>query len=301
MEFNKREHQYIEQSPQDNKITYYKNQQPPNNSYYQNPQQQPQNNGYYQNLQQQPPRSTGEKQTKEKDKKTTLTKKDAIIVTCVLLWIVASIVASILFVSITGNFGWGVAIVGQLVFISGVVVRISDNDKHGPTIYPSWILTGLSMIIIGIVIIVTKPAFLDKLWKIAPYLLLIFFFGLTLIGLYDHTIGEKRRKKRCTVPVRAEIIEHLRGTSYRSEGVYPLFRYTYNDVVYEERDGIHAPRHIIPPVGHQLTLYINENNPKDFYADWNGRNRTLRMETMLYLGLLAFLVSSFFVLPFVTQ
>ncbi|MEE1061021.1 MAG: hypothetical protein UH080_04235 [Ruminococcus sp.] len=322
MEYNQQRPQYPRQPYGDNRNGYYQNpQQRPNNRYQQPPQQQP-DYGYQQNPQQQPTNgyhqappqqpntynrpqtqnapTTESKKTEEKAK-TPLTKKDSVIATCALLWIAVTIIAAILLVSITGNIGWGILSLGQFVFFSGIILRISDNNKRGPSIYLGWILTGFITLVTGIMFVVKKPAFLNKLWDIVPYLIIAVFFGLTLLGLYGHTSGEKRKKERCKIPVQAEIIDHLRGTSYYTQGVFPLFRYTYNGVVYEESDNMHASKEKVPPKGSYITLYINENNPKEFHADWNGRNNTLCIETGRYVGLLVFWAVAFFSLPFILK
>ena len=269
-----------------------------NNGYNQNPQQQP--NSYNQ-PQAQFTQPTESKKTEQKEEKTPVTKGDVIIVVGILLWIAATIIASIVLVSTTGNYGWGLVSLGQFVFFSGIILYIGDKDKHGPSIFPSWILTGFITLASGITLVITKPKFIYNLWDILPYLGVLIFLGLAIIGLHDYTLGEKHRKKRCKIPVQAEIIDHLRGTSSYRQGVYPLFRYTYNGKVYEERDYLHAPREAVPPKGSYITLYINENKPEKFHCDWNGRHSSLNIQRVRYVGLIIFWVLAFCIIPFITK
>ncbi|MCC8105208.1 MAG: DUF3592 domain-containing protein [Clostridiales bacterium] len=94
------------------------------------------------------------------------------------------------------------------------------------------------------------------------------------------TRGEKRKAKECTVPVTAEIIEiqkrrmNLDADGPRTYSWFPKYRFRWNGRDMEIFDNT-GHKEGYQRVGDRRTLYVNPDNPEDFYAEGDRLTRTL--------------------------
>ncbi len=195
----------------------------------------------------------------------------AIISIVFLLWFVASIGLLIYFAK-TGKTALALSVFGQyfLVFgIIGLVSSISDGGfklKSLPILlFP---LVGIGAIAGGIIIQYGSEELKKKSIDALPMIFIILFIiigvGLIIGGLYSAIY----LKLTCTEYVNAECVEAKKQYNKNRCEVYcPVYSFSYNGQNYKVCNDVYTNRYY-PAVGQQYELYINPNNPMQFYEPY---------------------------------
>ena len=95
--------------------------------------------------------------------------------------------------------------------------------------------------------------------------------GLSLIGASITLHISTRKKKRiCTQPVQALIVEMERSDNISTEGIrtvswFPVYEYLVNNHIIRKRSNVGHTEQIFF-TGQTVTIYINPENENDFYC-----------------------------------
>lgn len=225
--------------------------------------------------------------------------KDAIISVVFLIWFVASIIGMV-YVAKTGRTPLLLALFGQyfLVFgIVGLVSAISDGGfkpKHAPILlFP---LVGAGAIIGGFIMQYGSEELKEKSLAAVPFIFIILFavigVGLIIAGLYTSLY----LKLVCRECVNAECIEVLETrNSHGGTAWCPVYSYYYNGQYYKVSNDVYTNT-MYPSVGQQYELYINANNPMQFYEPQNYRGTGIFMIILglfivLFMGFVMYMIS----------
>ena len=133
----------------------------------------------------------------------------------------------------------------------------------------------------------------EAMLSMVPYLILGIFFITGIVLLVGTLIGNKNKKARCTVPVNAVVVDliYVRAKTGGHRSYAPLYEYNFNGVIYREREKI-ATNVGLPQVGSQMTIYVNEKDPTDFYSVWKSKNVLPIMLSIAFIVLPAFVMFS---------
>lgn len=115
----------------------------------------------------------------------------------------------------------------------------------------------------------------------------MFFFGVVFLGVaiwFNRMVNKK--KAVCTKPMKALVTSIERVDNVSSDGIrttswYPVYKYVIGDLVYEKRSFMGSPSQDFT-VGEMVTIYINPNNPNEFYCP-KERVSTIR-KIFFFLG-----------------
>lgn len=199
---------------------------------------------------------------------------DAIISVVFLIWFVASIIGMV-YVAKTGRTALLLAIFGQYFFVFGIIGLISAisdggfKPKHVPILlFP---LVGAGAIAGGFIIQYGSKDLKEKSLAAVPFIFIILFavigVGLIIAGLYLCLY----LKLVCREYVNAECIEVLETrNSHGGTAWCPVYSYYYNGQYYKVSNDVYTNT-VYPSVGQQYELYINANNPMQFYEPHNSR------------------------------
>lgn len=193
-----------------------------------------------------------------------------------LLWCVVSVILAMILASNEVSKSLTIVLLGQAFAIFGIMPFSQQKHKLEGFGFLIIAIAGIVMFIVGLLMLIGGEAVGDKLSELAPYGLVSVFYIVGLSMLIMPPIINKKKKERCTVPVQAVVIDHIRNHGGRHRTYAPLFEYEYRGVKYRERDNISiGNRSDLPMIGKKLPMYINEEEPTDFYVEWEGKRSSM--------------------------
>ena len=146
---------------------------------------------------------------------------------------------------------------------------INRESNFHPVILPIIIFTVIAIALLFVVFSINNKLAQFAEVSMAFFILSIFFdvgLGLILDAIYK----DKKQKECCIAPVNALVIKmELSSYTKRSSPATPVYKYTYNDVVYTSQE--HGYRGFdLPSVGDEEVIYINPSNPTEFRSTRRG-------------------------------
>jgi len=107
----------------------------------------------------------------------------------------------------------------------------------------------------------------------------IFIGAIFVLVSFLLNISIKKRKKRCTKCIEAKIVDikreyHSLGFESSRRGFYffEYYEYNYNNNIYNVKNDKFFTTKKRHEIGQFIKLYINPNNPKDFYNKEDNHN-----------------------------
>ena len=184
-----------------------------------------------------------------------------------LTWFFFSIIIMI-FLWNTAQKALGATVFGQLLAISGAIAFSKMKKNADNILFVLVPIVGIVTFVVSLIMYFGNLSLADSFRIIFPY---IFMGGFLLVGLYFFIyflLERKRKKARCTVPVKAVLID-LVVTDYRNSDAFtrhshiPVYEYYHNGKSY-----IHKGRGITDKIslGDEVEAYLNPDSPTELYV-----------------------------------
>jgi len=178
-----------------------------------------------------------------------------------LIWFIASLILMCSLGAINGMYS--LIIIGQYFLVFGIISNSANK------------VMSISFSIIGGALIIFPILNLLKLninWNIVVPVLM--FIGSIIIGLtliFSTLLEEQKRKKVCTVPVKATVSNYAyiysSGEYGRRKTYSPIYKYKYNNEIYESVYPFFTTIKRLINTDKTVTININPNNPSEIYVD----------------------------------
>lgn len=108
--------------------------------------------------------------------------------------------------------------------------------------------------------------------QILPFLFLGIFTLVGLITAFGPIITGIIKKRRCTYQTKAIVVDmHTRRNSKGRRSYAPVYEYSYGGIQYVARSSTHR-NYLLPDIGDEVDILINESNPEDFYVEEKKAN-----------------------------
>ncbi len=132
---------------------------------------------------------------------------------------------------------------------------------------------------------------MNKNWVITCIVVGVCFVGIIFCGVgIIFSVSQKNKKKDCTQPVSAIIVEikrsHYTSMDKRETSAwFPVYEYYVNGNKFRKTSNIGGSENAFS-VGQKLTLYLNPENPEQFYCPSDAGD----FLSKLFIGLGIFLL-----------
>lgn len=132
---------------------------------------------------------------------------------------------------------------------------------------------------------------MEKKWVTSLIVLMVGFAGIVFlvigIGL---SISQRNKKRVCTQPVTATVVDMESSYSTSVDGTqtlswYPIYKYQANGKTFQKKANSGGTKNSFS-IGQQLTLYLNQKNPEDFYCPLESENFLAKLFTGIGIFLL---------------
>lgn len=220
------------------------------------------------------------------------TTKDWIVSIVFLVWFFASI-AGLLLTAKAGLVGWTLAIFGHYFIVIGIIAVAGEikNGFHQPIVcvFP---LVGFAVFACALVFQYGNDMQREQLVAQIPNVACGVFFIVGVL-LFSNLYAEKQRQKKCTHMLQGlcvDVKERVSNSSGRRATVVrcPVFEYVYNGKTYTRDNGFYTNMTAVQ-IGQYKDVYINPENPKQFYEPDSAKASGY---TMAIIGVLFVIVST---------
>ncbi|MEE1061953.1 MAG: DUF3592 domain-containing protein, partial [Ruminococcus sp.] len=180
--------------------------------------------------------------------------------------------------------------------VMGILVFSMQKNKIQSASLLILPIIGIFMVICGLAEIFGNNQSMGSLMGILPYIIMGAFVLAGIAIAVVTTIDNKKRKKRCTVPMQAVVIDLIParrrryGNGMHGKRAYtPVYEYYYYGVMYRKRDK-YATNINIPQIGEQVTAFINPDNPEDAYFEYKNKSITTLLIAAAFIAIPAIIL-----------
>lgn len=189
-----------------------------------------------------------------------------------LLWFFCSIAGIVISLMAEINPGVAMILFGQVFAGGGILGFIQKKCKLENLMILIFPLIGLGLIIGGLISLFGDKNLIEIAQIASPYIIFIVTILIGIGMLTYPSFVEKKILQRCTVPVKAKVVDLIKQHTRKGGRIYtPVYEYCYNRRTFRQRDKT-ATNANVPKIGDEMEGYVNPDDPSELYVIWKGRN-----------------------------